>query len=242
MLAINKIQEASTCIYDLANYGDCTDIVKNELKQVYKLMEEFIRANTKEKGGRLDMFKFTLCKETTKDGSYMRPGMAGVYHDSDNQVAVSSDTHILIASKNDYKPEHAGHTLTKKGEILGTEEFPVKFPKWKSIIPDVNNGNYVKLNKAVLEEKIRQAQAAKKLTKEKCVYFYIHMNFIKGGNEREVYFRLEYIETLLGMPGDIWVCDYNRSAYYSDDNYEVVVMPVYGPENGESIDRLHRVF
>lgn len=230
MLAINKIQEASTSIYALAKYEDCTDIVKDELKKAYKLMEEFIRANTKEKkGGRLDMFKF-VCK----DG--LRPAMAGVYHDQKNERAVASDTHVLITSKSDYNPEYAGHTVTKLGEVLGTDEDPIRYPNWKAIIPNVNNGYYVKLDKAALEEKIRQAQAQKKLDKKSKMSFVIKMEFDNQGAEC-IYFDLDSVAMLLNMPGDIYVNHHNRPACYEDDNYQVVIMPRMAPN-----ETLERVF
>lgn len=226
MLAINKIQEASTIIYGIANLEDCTDIVKTDLQEAYKLMVEFIRANTKEKkGGRLDMQKF-VCKDKYKDGTYERPAMAGVYHDQVNERAVSSDCHILIASKADYNSEYAGKTVTKKGEIIeGTEDRPLRFPKWKDILPspEALSSKYVTLNKEEFNEKIKAAQAARKL--DKSGIFIIKMEFDNHGEKKTMYLTLNYAEMLLNMPGTMYANDGYRGFYYEDDNYQVVIMP-----------------
>lgn len=226
MLAINKIQEASTCIYDLAKYEDCTDIVKNELQKAYKLMEEFIRANTKEKkAGRLDMQKF-VCKDKFKDNTYSRPAMAGIYHDQVNERAVSSDAYILIASKADYNSEYAGKTVTKKGEIMeSTEDRPLRFPKWKDILPspEALSSKYVTLNKEEFNEKIKAAQVARKL--DKSGIFVIKLEFDNQGEKKTMYLNLNYAEMLLNMPGTLYATDGRRTLYYEDDNYQVVICP-----------------
>lgn len=220
MLAINKIQEASTIIYGIANLEDCTDIVKTDLQEAYKLMVEFIRANTKEKkGGRLDMFKF-VCK----DG--LRPAMAGVYHDQATERAVSSDCHILIASKADYNSEYAGKTVTKKGEIIeGTEDRPLRFPKWRDILPspEALSSKYVILNKEEFNEKIKAAQVARKL--DKSGIFVIKLEFDNQGEKNTMYLPLNYAEMLLNMPGTMYATNGVRALYYEDDNYQVAICP-----------------
>ena len=64
------------------------------------------------------------------DKSASRPALRCVYHDKG--YAVASDTHIVVASKEDYDAEHEGQLVTKEGDVLDT-----KFPNWRSVLnPD----------------------------------------------------------------------------------------------------------
>jgi hypothetical protein len=59
----------------------------------------------------------------------------GVYHD--NGFKVASDSHILIAIKDEYNPELEGRILMKDGELLDKDDY--KYPVWKSVIPDLKS-------------------------------------------------------------------------------------------------------
>ncbi|MGN0207351.1 MAG: hypothetical protein ACI4BC_08900, partial [Muribaculaceae bacterium] len=73
--------------------------------------------------------KFNIYNYT--DGkSETSPALKGIFHD--NGYAVATDTHIVVASKEDYDAEHEGQLVTKDGDVL---EF--RFPNWRSLLnPD----------------------------------------------------------------------------------------------------------
>ena len=61
----------------------------------------------------------------------LRPAMCCVMHDSGFKVA--SDSHILIALREDYEPELEGKLMKKNGTF---EDKYTKYPKWRDVIPD----------------------------------------------------------------------------------------------------------
>lgn len=73
--------------------------------------------------------KFNIHNYT--DGtSKSTPAIGGIFHD--NGYAVATDTHIVVASKEDYDAEHEGQLVTKDGDVLH-----YKFPKWRLVLnPD----------------------------------------------------------------------------------------------------------
>lgn len=96
----------------------------------------------------IDLYKFV-----TKNEPY-RPALTGVFHDEEAQTAVATDSQILVASTNHYDPE-------KAGQIIGPDGLPVlckndkgvkfapKFPKWKSVIPDMRAGRPFPLDELI---------------------------------------------------------------------------------------------
>lgn len=222
MLALSKIQDSYSLIKYIVDFeGGMEQDIRDELRNVLKKMEEFMRANIAERKKGPDMFKYTYTAKY-KNGEYERPDIAGIYHDSENQVAVATDTRVLIVSKKDYNPEYAGHTVTKKGEILGTEERPIRFPKWRDVIP--NTTYYKRADMEEVNEKIRKAQAARKLNKDG-IYVIELEGMNKQGNATKVYVPLDNALPLLNMPGALWVGESCRPLYYEDENYQIVIMP-----------------
>ena len=70
--------------------------------------------------------KFNLYKMTSNDEQ--RPVMGGIFHDGGYKVA--SDSHVLVAVREDYDEALEGHIIGKKGEdIIG------KYPKWELVFP-----------------------------------------------------------------------------------------------------------
>lgn len=79
--------------------------------------------------------KFNFYKFVSTDK--IRPVMTGVYHDSGYKIA--SDSHILIALKEDYPIELEGQIMLKNGELLDKEGN--KYPNWRKVIPEITDNN-----------------------------------------------------------------------------------------------------
>ena len=222
MVALSKIQDSYSLIKYIVDFeGGMEQEIRDELRNILKKMEEFMRANTAERKKGPDMFKYTNTAKY-KNGEYERPALAGIYHDPENQVAVATDARVLIVSKKDYNPEYAGHTVTKKGEVLGTEERPINFPDWKCVIP--NTTSYKRADMETVNEKIKKAQAASKLDKNG-IYVIELEGTDRQGDATKVYVYLDNALPLLNMPGALWVGESCRPLYYEDENYQIVIMP-----------------
>ena len=102
-------------------YERCTD----DMVYFKELIEAIIRieSETKSKG------KFKIWDYVGSDD--IRLAMCCVFHDSGFKVA--SDSHILIALKEEYDPELEGRLMKKDGVLLNEE---AKYPKWRDVIPN----------------------------------------------------------------------------------------------------------
>lgn len=140
--SIDKINQVYVAIKD-----------HEEFKMYAELLKDVIRAEcmTPAKAGKFNIYNFVANDE-------IRPTMCGVYHDRGNKVA--SDSHILVAIKEDYPAEYEGKVILKDGSFVYIEEYiwnsenritdtikhdtsyvdkdghnhPI-YPKWESIIP-----------------------------------------------------------------------------------------------------------
>lgn len=77
--------------------------------------------------------KFDFYKYVAKDN--LRPVMSGIFHNKGQKVV--SDSHILIAKKEDYPEEYEGKVLGKDGKFIDG-----KFPNYESIFPDLKKNSY----------------------------------------------------------------------------------------------------
>ena len=126
-----------------------------------EMIQEVIRAEamTPAKVGKFNIYNYVSDDE-------LRPMMCGVFHDNGTRVA--SDSHILIAIKEDYPAEHEGSVLLKDGAYVeiaevkwdeehrtsetikhrtsyvdeGGREHPI-YPKWREVIPNLGKGGYL---------------------------------------------------------------------------------------------------
>lgn len=102
-------------------YERCTD----DLVYFKELIEAIIRLESET----TTKSKFKIWDYVGKDD--IRLALCCVFHDSGFKVA--SDSHILIALKEEYAPELEGRLMKKDGVLL-TED--AKYPKWRDVIPD----------------------------------------------------------------------------------------------------------
>lgn len=98
----------------------------NEDMDYFKeLIEAIIRIESEPK----TKSKFKIWDYVSTDD--LRPAMCCVMHDSGFKVA--SDSHILIALREDYEPELEGKLMKKDGTF---EPQSTRYPKWRNVIPN----------------------------------------------------------------------------------------------------------
>ena len=102
-------------------YERCTD----DMVYFKELIEAIIRLESES----TTKSKFKIWDYVSSDK--VRIALNCVFHDSGFKVA--SDSHILIALKDEYAPELEGRLMKKDGVLL-TED--TKYPKWRDVIPD----------------------------------------------------------------------------------------------------------
>lgn len=100
--------------------------------------------------------KFDFYKYVSKED--YRPTMCGIFHDKGQKVA--SDTHILIAKKEDYPEEYEGKILGKDGNFIEG-----KFPNYESVFPDLKKSAYTEheVNFEAFADFVLQIKAEAKL-------------------------------------------------------------------------------
>lgn len=106
---------------------------------------------------------YDFCMDDKKAKNYPF-AMNGVYHDSTHQMAVASDAQILLATKDDYRPECACKIIDRNGN-----EMDGHFVKWETIIPiagDIDKVLEVDVSKmevllSLLKEKKKEWQCKK---------------------------------------------------------------------------------
>lgn len=203
-----------------------TDDVRKKL--AISRMRQFVLLNTPmPKGGKVKIYDWT-----TKDNS--KTQMMGVYHDTENKVAVASDARVLIVSKTDYVECEESHIVAKNGdEILGL------YPDYRRVMPDTDDCLIFDVDTEKVRQLLIQYRAERKIDKS---VEYAAINV--GTKEKPMYLTPDNCKLLLQLPeGDFFVCadDYmSRTLSYesSDGNYKAIFMPKYYPDNqGEDVMR-----
>lgn len=184
------------------------------------LIEAIIRIESEPK----TKSKFKIWDYVDKDD--LRPAMCCVMHDSGFKVA--SDSHILIALKEDYEPELEGKLMKKDGTI---EDENVKFPNWRMVIPDPKKMEMVavRLDFAGIRAFEADFKAKKKLDKRMDGYVRV------GG----CLFKLEYLIKAarfmehVGTDEFMVSPDGRRAALAVSGDSKMILMPVYPREKFE---------
>ena len=113
----------------------------------------------------------------------IRPSMACVFHD--NGYKVASDSHILIAIKEDYPEEMEGRLMRKDGTLM---DEGTRFPKWRDVIPNPELSEMVpvKIDFTKVREFEADFKAKKKASDRKNFDAYIRVR-------ENCAFRLDYL-------------------------------------------------
>ena len=157
--------------------------------------------------------------------------LQGIYHDPDG-YAVASDTHILVAIKEDVDEKTSGKIIKPDGtvidviEINGIEEH-AKYPKWKTIIRTDGWEQAVDFNK-LLDFILGVKEEIKGLSKADREQFDVVLRFSNG---TIIPFDLNPLEKFANAAinigaNSINVKDANSSIIAKSDNGYVLLMPV----------------
>lgn len=189
------------------------EVAENRLKQ-------FITLNTpRVNGGKFKIYDWCDAKSVYR---YAK----GVYHDSEAESAVATDTHALIISKNDYDPEHSGKCIDKKGdEVKSYHGDPLTYPNWRRVFYD--NRREFKVDREKIAKMLTQERADKKLGK-------IYFAFNVGTPEDTKYLSSANCKLLLTLPEDgkfyVSAGEFSEKLalqYESTDgNYKALFMPM----------------
>lgn len=132
--------------------------------------------------------KFDFYKYVAKDKS--RPVMSGILHDKGQKVA--SDSHILIAKKEDYPEEYEGKVLGKDGNFIDG-----KFPNYEKVFPDLKKNSYTEheVGFGAFADFVLQTKATAKLRGSDTSFAFVEI----GG----CYFRLDLFQLLVSYMKEI---------------------------------------
>lgn len=190
-------------------------------------MKQFVLLNTPtQKGGKVKIYDWTGKEQ-------YRPNLMGVFHDSENKVAVATDTHALIVSKSDYVECEESHIVAKNGD-----EIQGRYPDYKRVMPDTDECLLYDVDRDKIKRILTKYKAERKLDKS---VEYLAINV--GSPDKPFYLTPENCKLLLQLPdGDFFV---NASGYNArplsyesaDENYKAIFMPTYCPERNEDVIR-----
>lgn len=225
MKSIEKLQRVINAIRDVRGQEN-----EATVKFACNLINEFLIDNETLPKGKADLF--AICKRTDK----FRPAMTGVFHDAEHEMAVSTDTHILVATKADYKPEFAGKIVDKYGN-----EIQAKFPDWMRIIPtpDKNRpyGTDITLDADVYRRAIKEDKAWRKMQSWKGGKYPTPIKLSESGHFASA--DLLLLASL--FCGSLKANNPLEPLLYRDDEKIVLVMPLMGPEHSEDTS-VHTAF
>lgn len=191
-------------------------IVNDEQLAKY-LKDEFTRIIRIESPRRSNS-KFNFYKYAAQNDRH--PVMCGIFHDKGQKVV--SDTHILIAKKEDYPEEYEGKILGKDGKFIDG-----KFPNYESVFPDLKKNAYTEheVNFEAFADFVLQTKATAKLRGSDTSFAFVQI----GG----CYFQFQLFQLLVSymkeigaktiwtaikeIPGAKW--DREKSEYVSYTRY-----------------------
>lgn len=189
----------------------------------------------------IDLYKFV-----DKDIN-CRPAICGVFHDEAAQLAVASDARILVTSKSNYAPEHAGKIIDKEGNEITKktkdgERVPCRYPDYARVIGGLTaKYGYADFPLADLAQAYQNAQnflknvpqrwpdGTKVKKSDRSVYLAVHAKD-KDGDAYLIGFKYELIQQLMTLPQEgakATACGSRRAIYWTNEGegLQAVVMP-----------------
>lgn len=144
----------------------------SECKEIKNLITQFLLSNELQKKSKFNPYNYV-----SKDK--LRPAMAGVFHSYGYKVA--TNTHVLIAYRDDYNDDLESKIVNKKGVIIDA-----RYPNWKTVVPTDDDLQYFDLDTSKMTAILAKYKLDKKVDKDSAKY----INF-KG-----THFNVEYFASL----------------------------------------------
>ena len=148
----------------------------------------------------------------------LRPQLMGVFHDADDQVAVATNTHVLIVSKVDYNEGYAGRIIDQKGD-----ECEGRYVNYKCVFPK-KEGAELNVNREHIAEMLSEMRAERRVDKS-VDYFAFNI----GDKENPFYITPKNCKLLLTLPaGKFYMSSPTHYLLYKSDdgNYTALISPV----------------
>lgn len=228
-IALKQLQEAiQTLSFTLANAGkDNTEDTKEDIRKALEFINAAIFTETPNTSRKFDLYKIVA-------DDPVRPVMCGVLHQDGYKVA--SDTHVLVAVKEQYGEDLEGHVIDKTGhDIVG------KYPKWQELFPKKEEGEGVyRVDTAAVFDFMKTVKVEEKAVGKHGI---ARRGYVKVG---ETFFRIDVffkLCTFMDAYGatEIHTMGARRAAYvYAPDGSKALIMPslyaVYHDEGGRYHD------
>ena len=158
----------------------------------FEELEAFLRVSTIK--GTAGKSKFNLFNYVSDDDKIRRESFKGVYHDPNTELAVATDSLILVTSAQLYKPELAGQIIKKSGESIKDKireqneegvwvdlEVTPQYPDYREVINRVVYSNQYEILIPTISEhyknEVIKYEAQRKAKKRKPVSIYIGFKF-----------------------------------------------------------------
>ena len=189
-----------------------------------ELIEAIIRIESEPK----TKSKFKIWDYVSDDA--IRPAMCHVYHD--NGFKVASDSHILVAVKEDYDPSLEGRLMLKNGTLAPENEY--RYPKWRDVIPNTELMDMVSVKIDFDKLKGFEADFKAKMKAADRKYATTAVRVTEN-----CWFKLEYLVKLakamehIGTDTLMVNADGRRAALASTDQGKAILMPILGYEDAE---------
>lgn len=222
MKSIEKLQRVVNAIRDVRGQEN-----EATVKFACNLINEFLIDNETAPKGKADLFD--ICKRT--ENQYLP--LTGVFHDAEHEMAVSTDAHILVATKADYNPEFAGKIVDKYGNEI-KDKYGNKFPNWMSIIPSPEKQRYyydteITLDANVYRRALKEDKAWRKMHGAKGSKYRTPIKLSDVGH----FASADLLLLASFFCGSLKANSLYEPLFYRDDEKIVFVMPMVGPEHGE---------
>lgn len=220
MKSIEKIQRVVNAIRDVK--GQENEAI---IKFATTLINEFLIDNETAPKGKADLF--AICKRT--DDRYN--ALKGVYHDPEHEMAVATDSHILVATKADYNPDFAGKVVDKYGNEITTG----RFPNWMRVIPSPDEDRPydvdITLDAGIYQRAFKEDKAWRKMLGRKG-----KTPTVVKVSDNKIFANAEMLLIASAFCPSLRGNNPNDGMFYRDDEKIVLVMPMMGPEHGEDTD------
>lgn len=189
-----------------------------------ELIEAIIRIESEPK----TKSKFKIWDYVSDDA--IRPVMCHVYHD--NGFKVASDSHILVAVKEDYDPSLEGRLMLKNGTLAPENEY--RYPRWRDVIPNTELMEMVSVKIDFDKLKGFEADFKAKMKAENRKYATTAVRVAEN-----CWFKLEYLVKMAKVMEHIGTdtlmvnADGRRAALASTDMGKAILMPILGYDDAE---------